>query len=97
MGVNVDQTWGHDLATRIDGLGGVTCNIGRDRDNPAGRYRHVPRRVKTHRGIDDPPAFDDQVVGRRECIWNLSEQRRAGGANQLASVHHGRYPPWPDL
>jgi hypothetical protein len=97
MGVNVDQARSHDLAPRIDGFGRVARNVGRDCDNPAARYRHVPRRVEAHRGIDNAPTFDDQVVGRRECIWNLSKQRSAGGANQLASVHHGRYPPWPDF
>src|ERR1700678_406570 len=97
MGMDIDQAWNDDLATRIDGFGSVARNAGLDRDNPAARYRHVTRRVKRGRRIDHAPTPDDQVVGRRVCPWNVSEQRSAGAAHQLASVHHGRYPPWQDL
>src|SRR5580693_2804356 len=94
MGVNVDQARSHDLAARIDGLGGVAGYICRDRRNPTVHNRHVAHRVEPHGRIDDAPAFDDQVVARRTGSAHTAEQRGGRGArgDKLASVHHGRSP-----
>jgi hypothetical protein len=93
MGMDVDQAWRDNLAARIDRFPGVARNVGLDRYDPAARYRQITRRVEPGRWIDDASAPDDKIVGRRECPWNMGERRSAGGANLLASVHHGRYPP----
>ena len=64
--VDVDQARDDDLAARVDGLGGaVGRDVGLDGRDAAARDRHVADRVEPERGIDDAPALDDQIVGRR--------------------------------
>src|SRR5262249_6134104 len=64
MGVDVDQAGGHDLAARVDRLGGVARNIGFDRRDAAGGDRDVAYGIESDRRIDDAAALDNEVVGR---------------------------------
>ena len=80
MGVDVDQARGDDLAARIDRFGGVARDVGLDRGDLAAGDRHVADRIEPDRGIDDAPALDDQIIGRRERLRNAGEHRSTGGA-----------------
>jgi hypothetical protein len=96
MGVDVDQTGDHDLAARIDDFrGAFRRNVGFQRGNPAAGNGHVADRVDPERGVDDAPALDDQIVGRRKRVRNVSDSSRACGgcAKKLAPIHHRRSPP----
>src|SRR5215831_9281556 len=92
MGVDVDQSWSNDLAARIDRLGGVTRDVGLNRDDLAAGNGNVAYRIEPNRGVDDAPALDKEIVGRRASFWNMGEQRSPTRAHELASVHHGRQP-----
>jgi hypothetical protein len=78
MGVDVDQSWSDDLAARIDRLGGVARDVGLDRDDPAAGNREVACRIEPNRGVNDAPALDQEIVGRRGGLRNTGEQRGAG-------------------
>jgi len=90
MGVDIDQSRSNDLAARIDRLGGVARDVGLDRDDLAAGNRNVADRIEPSRGVDDAPALDNEIVGRRASFWNVGEQRSRTRAHELASVHHGR-------
>ena len=95
VGVDVDQARRHDLAARIDGLGRVRRDVGLDRRDAAGGDRHVAHSVDAERGVDDAPALDDQVIGRRKGVRNTGEHRGASGgrAQKIAPGQHDRSPP----
>jgi len=65
MGVDIDQSWRNDLAARIDRLGGVARDVGLDRDDLAAGNRNVAYSIERKRGVDDAPALDKEIVGRR--------------------------------
>ena len=90
MGVDVDQARGDDLAARIDRFGGVARDVGIDRRDLAADDRHVADRIEPDRGIDDAPALDDQIIGRREHVRDAGEHRSTGSGcgDELAPVHH---------
>src|SRR5262249_4296366 len=72
--------------------GGVARDVGLYRDDLSASNRNVAYRIEPNRGVDDAPALDKEIVGRRESFWNVGEQRSATHAHELASVHHGRQP-----
>src|SRR5262245_26151776 len=92
MGVDVDQSGSNDLAARIDRLGGIARDVGLDRDDLAAGNGYVAYRIEPNRGVDDAPALNKKIVGRRASFWNVGEQRSPTHAHELASVHHGRQP-----
>src|SRR5262249_4186278 len=62
------------------------------RDDLAAGNGNVACRIEPNRGVDDAPALDKEIVGRRVSFWNVGEQRSPTHAHELASVHHGREP-----
>src|SRR5262249_54356394 len=75
MGVDIDQSRSNDLAARVDRLGGVARDVGLDRDDLAAGNRNVADRIEPSRGVDDAPALDKEIVGRRASFWDVGEQR----------------------
>ena len=83
-----------DLAARIDRVRWRRRrNVGFHRRDPAAGDRHVADRVEPERGIDDAPALDDQIVGRRKRVRNAGEQQprlrrlcRKTGAGSSSSI-----------
>ncbi len=95
MGVDVDHARDDELAARIYHFrGAVGRKVSPDRCDAAIGDRHVADRVDPGPGIDDTPALDDQIVGRREHVRNAGEYRSAGGgcAESLAPGQHGQSP-----
>ena len=86
MGVDVDQARRDDLAARIDRFGGVARDVGLDRRDVAASDRHVADGIEPDRRIDDAPALDNQIVGRRERIRNAGEQRGAARLRRPTGV-----------
>src|SRR5205085_6102295 len=96
VGVDVDEARCDDLPARVNRFGSVRRYIGIDRRDPAAGDCDVADRVEPERGIDDAPALDDQIVGRRERLRQTGKERSTGsaGADKLASIHHCERPPW---
>jgi hypothetical protein len=90
--VDVDQSWGDDLAARVNRVDGVAFNVDVNGGDLTASNRYVADCVDPNRGVDNAPALDNQIVSRRERRRNAGEQRSAGGAgiDKLASVDHGR-------
>ena len=91
MRVNVYQARCNDLATHIDSLSCIARDVGLDGRNLAAGDRHVADGIEANRRVDDAPALEDEIVGCGERARNAGEHCSAR-ADQLASVHHGRYP-----
>jgi hypothetical protein len=94
MGVDVDQTRRDDLAARIDRVRGFGRNIGVHRGDFARGDRHVADRIEPDRRIDDTPASDDEIIGRRsraDAVKRRSTGGAGGCAYELAPIHDG--PP----
>ena len=89
VGMDVDQPGRHDLAARIDRLGGITGDAGLDRRDPACSNRHVADAVEPDRGVDDAPALDDEIVGRGPRFRHADGDRSAcADRDHLTPVHH---------
>ncbi len=68
-------------------------DVGLDRRDLAAGDRHVADRVEPDRGVDDAPALDDEVVGRRKRSWAVGKDRSTGsGRAELAPVNHESLP-----
>jgi len=90
MDVDVDQAGGHDLAARVDRLGGIARKIGFDGDDLAAGDSDVARCVETDRGVDHASALDEDVVGCRESVRSAGKHggSRSCCAEKVASIHH---------
>ena len=92
MGMNVDQARDDEFTAGIDCFRRIACNIRLDRRDPAARNRHIPYRIDPERGIDDPPALDDQIVFCRRRPEYVRDPADHSGpcrrAKELSPVEH---------
>ena len=62
--------------------GALPRNVGFHRDDPAAGDGYVADRVDPERGVDDAPALDDQIVGRRKRVRNAGDSAALAAAVQ---------------
>ena len=97
MGMDVDQARDDELAARIDGVGGVSRDVGLDGGDAASRDRHVADRVEPDGRIDDAPAPDDQVIPRPAAPRMFAARARTSPRSRPLLKETGAGSTWRGL